>query len=278
MSLAQSQNKRPTSHWRSRLHEVIFESDTPAGKTFDILLIGSILLSVTVVMLESIKSVRAAYGPVLNGIEWFFTGLFTIEYILRLISVRQPWRYALSFFGLVDILALLPTYLSWLVPGGHYLFTIRILRLLRVFRILKLSEYLSEATTLTTALRASRRKISVFILTVILLVVIIGSLMYLIEGEEHGFVSIPTGIYWAIVTLTTVGYGDLSPQTPAGKVLASLVMVMGYGIIAVPTGIVTVELSQAAQKSRVSAQACPSCGLEGHDADAVFCKYCGSQL
>lgn len=270
---------RKHPRWKIRLHEVIFEADTPAGKAFDIGLIASILLSVIVVMLESVKGVRTVYGTALNGIEWFFTGLFTLEYILRLISVRRPWRYAFSFFGIVDILALLPTYLSWLIPGGQYLFTIRILRLLRVFRILKLSEYLSEATILTTALRASRRKISVFILTVLLLVVIIGSLMYLVEGEENGFDSIPTSIYWAIVTLTTVGYGDLSPQTPAGKALASLVMVMGYGIIAVPTGIVTVELSQAARKpQQINTQSCPSCGLEGHDSDAVFCKYCGSAL
>ncbi|MFC5407812.1 ion transporter [Larkinella bovis] len=270
---------RPERPWRIRLHEIIFEADTPAGKAFDIVLIGSILLSVATVMLESIRSVRIHYGQVLNGVEWFFTGLFTIEYLLRLVSVRRPLRYARSFFGVVDILALLPTYLSLIIPGTQYLFTIRILRLLRVFRVLKLSEYLSEATILTSALRASQRKISVFILTVLTLVIILGSLMYIIEGEENGFDSIPTSIYWAIVTLTTVGYGDLSPQTPAGKVLASLVMVMGYGIIAVPTGIVTVEISQAARKlNKVSSQACPSCGLEGHDADAVFCKYCGAQL
>ncbi|MGA0559957.1 ion transporter [Larkinella sp. VNQ87] len=277
--MALSTPKKPTSPWRARLHEIIFEADTPAGKAFDIILIGSILISVTVVMLESIRSVRVIYGPLLHWLEWFFTVLFTVEYILRLISVGRPLRYAQSFFGFVDLLAILPTYLSLLIPGTQYLFTIRILRLLRIFRILKLSEYLSEASIITSALQASRRKISVFILTVLSLVVIIGSLMYIIEGEEHGFDSIPTSIYWAIVTLTTVGYGDLSPQTPAGKALASLVMVLGYGVIAVPTGIVTVEISQAAQKlNRVSSQSCPACGAEGHDADAVFCKYCGAHL
>ncbi|MGV3558106.1 ion transporter [Larkinella arboricola] len=271
--------KRPRTPWRSRLHEVIFESDTPAGKAFDIALIGSILVSVTVVMLESMANVRARYGTLLIQVEWLFTVLFTIEYLLRLLSVKRPLHYATSFLGIIDILAILPTYLSLFIPGTQYLFTIRILRLLRIFRILKLSEYLSEASIIVTALKASRRKISVFILTVLTLVTIIGSIMYIIEGEEHGFDSIPTSIYWAIVTLTTVGYGDLSPQTPAGKALASLVMIIGYGVIAVPTGIVTVEISQAAQKfQKVSAQSCPSCGQEGHDADAVFCKYCGHHL
>ncbi|MBO0951909.1 ion transporter [Fibrella forsythiae] len=277
--MSPSTPEKPRTGWRTRLHEVIFEADTAAGKAFDIGLIASILLSVTTVMLESVPSIRTGYGDVLTRIEWFFTILFTIEYLLRLVSVEKPLRYTTSFFGFVDILALLPTYLSLFLPGTQYLFTIRILRLLRVFRILKLSEYLSEASTLMGALHASRRKISVFILTVLLLVVIIGSMMYIVEGEEHGFDSIPTSIYWAIVTLTTVGYGDLSPQTPLGKTLASLVMIMGYGIIAVPTGIVTAELSQVALKSKqVTSQACPNCSQYGHDADALFCKYCGSHL
>ncbi|ARK10771.1 ion transporter [Fibrivirga algicola] len=277
--MSPSTPEKPRAGWRARLHEVIFEADTAAGKAFDIGLIASILLSVTTVMLESVPSIRTAYGDVLTRIEWFFTILFSIEYLLRLVSVKKPLRYITSFFGFVDILALLPTYLSLLLPGTQYLFTIRILRLLRVFRILKLSEYLSEASTLMGALQASRRKISVFILTVLLLVVIIGSMMYIVEGEEHGFTSIPTSIYWAIVTLTTVGYGDLSPQTPLGKALASLVMIMGYGIIAVPTGIVTAEISQAAMKfKQVTSQACPNCSQYGHDADATFCKYCGSRL
>lgn len=265
--------------WRTTLHEVIFEAETPAGRAFDVALIICVLLSITAVMLESVRSIRAVYGGILYDIEWFFTIVFTVEYFLRLLSVRQPLRYATSFFGLVDLLAILPTFLSLLVPGTQYLFTVRILRLLRVFRVLKLSEYLTEAKVLTSALRASQRKISVFILTVLTVVVIIGSLMYIIEGEENGFTSIPTSMYWAIVTLTTVGFGDITPQTPLGKALASLLMIMGYGIIAVPTGIVTVELSQAAKaKRRVSTQACPNCSAEGHDADAVHCKYCGAQL
>ncbi len=263
--------------WRDQLHEIIFEADTPAGKLFDVVLIWSIIISVVVVLLDSIGAVRTRYGDWLYIIEWFFTILFTLEYILRLLSVRQPLRYATSFFGLVDLLAILPTYLSLFIPGSQYLLTIRILRLLRIFRVFKLAAYLSEAQLITAALRASRHKISVFLFTVLVIVVIIGSLMYVIEGEENGFSSIPTGIYWAIVTLTTVGYGDISPQTPLGKAVASLVMIIGYAIIAVPTGIVTAELAYTA-KSRVSTQSCPTCGMEGHDHDAKHCKYCGAAL
>lgn len=265
------------AHWRSALHEVIFEAETRAGRIFDVTLIWAILLSVIAVMLESVRSIRAAYGDWLFVAEWVFTALFSLEYLLRLLSVRKPLRYALSFFGLVDLLAVVPTYFSLLVPGTQYLLSIRILRLLRIFRIFKLAEYVSEGQLITTALRASRRKISVFLVAVLSLVVIIGSLMYVIEGEEHGFTDIPTSIYWAIVTMTTVGYGDLSPQTPLGKTLASLVMIAGYGIIAVPTGIVTVELTQA-RKKLVTTQVCPVCAAEGHDTDAVHCKYCGAYL
>jgi len=268
----------PAGGRRARLHEIIFEADTRAGRLFDLTLIWLILLSVATVILESVRSVRAQYGDLLYTLEWVFTLLFTVEYVLRLTSVRHPLRYATSFFGVVDLLAIIPTYLSIFLPGSQYLLVIRILRLLRVFRLLKLSEYVAEADTLRLALRASRRKISVFISAVVLLVVIIGALMYVIEGEEHGFTSIPTSIYWAIVTLTTVGYGDLSPRTPFGQMLASVVMVLGYGIIAVPTGIVTVELAQAARQRRVTTQACPSCGAQGHDLDAVYCKYCGANL
>ncbi len=207
-----------------------------------------------------------------------FTLLFTVEYGLRLLSVRHPLRYATSFFGVVDLLAIVPTYLSIFVPGSQYLLVIRILRLLRVFRLLKLSEYVTEADTLRLALRASSRKISVFISAVVLLVVIIGALMYVIEGEANGFTSIPRSIYWAIVTLTTVGYGDLSPRTALGQMVASIVMIIGYGIIAVPTGIVSVELAQAVRRKEVTGQSCPSCAAEGHDADAICCKYCGAQL
>ena len=268
----------PSAGWRGRLHEIIFEADTPAGRLFDFALIWLILLSVATVILESVRHVREQYGDLLYALEWFFTLLFTVEYSLRLMGVRRPLRYATSFFGVVDLLAIIPTYLSIFVPGSQYLLVIRILRLLRVFRLLKLSEYVTEANTLRRALRASRRKISVFLSAVVLLVIIIGALMYVIEGEEHGFTSIPVSIYWAIVTLTTVGYGDLSPRTPFGQILASIVMIVGYGIIAVPTGIVSVELAQAARQQNVTTQSCPSCGAEGHDPDALCCKYCGANL
>lgn len=270
--------ERPSTKRRARLHEVIFESDTPAGRYFDLALIWLILLSVATVLLESVREVRGQYGKLLYALEWLFTLLFTVEYFLRLLSVRRPLRYARSFFGVIDLLAIIPTYLSIFVPGSQYLLVIRILRLLRVFRLLKLSEYVAEADTLRHALRASRRKISVFISAVVLLVVIIGTLMYVIEGEVNGFTSIPRSIYWAIVTLTTVGYGDLSPKTSVGQIVASIVMITGYGIIAVPTGIVSVELAQAVRRKTVSGQSCPSCGVEGHDPDAIYCKYCGAKL
>jgi voltage-gated potassium channel len=270
--------ERPSTKRRARLHEVIFESDTPAGRYFDLALIWLILLSVATVVLESVREVREQYGTLLHTLEWVFTLLFTVEYCLRLLSVLHPLRYATSFFGVVDLLAIVPTYLSIFVPGSQYLLVIRILRLLRVFRLLKLSEYVAEADILRRALRASRRKISVFISAVLLLVVIIGALMYVVEGEANGFTSIPRSIYWAIVTLTTVGYGDLSPRTSLGQILASIVMVIGYGIIAVPTGIVSVELAHAVRQKQVSGQSCPSCGAEGHDTDAICCKYCGTKL
>jgi voltage-gated potassium channel len=263
--------------WRVRLHEIIFEADTPAGKTFDIVLILSIVLSVGAVLLESIHRIEQSYGELLRAIEWFFTILFTVEYILRLMCVTRPFAYAHSFFGVVDLLAILPTYLSLIVPGSHYFLVIRTLRLLRVFRVLKLAQYLREAQLLMRALSASRRKIAVFLFVVCTLVIIIGALMYVIEGEERGFTSIPRSMYWSVVTLTTVGYGDIAPQTGIGQALAALVMILGYGIIAVPTGIVTVELSQASAHP-VSTQACPACSREGHDLDALFCKYCGTGL
>ncbi len=266
------------SPWQRKLHEVIFEADTPAGKVFDLALLGLILISVASVLLESVAHIRASYGPLLRGLEWSITILFTIEYGLRLVCVGRPLRYALSFYGLVDLTAILPTYLSLVFGGAHSLAVIRALRLLRVFRILKLGHFVSEASMLGRALRASRRKILVFLGTVATLVLIIGSLMYLIEGEEYGFTSIPQAIYWAIVTLTTVGYGDIAPQTFLGKTLASVVMIIGYGIIAVPTGIVTVELGKLSGPMTVSTQACPQCGEEGHDPDAVHCKYCGAKL
>jgi len=262
---------------RRSLHEIIFEADTPAGKLFDVLLILSIVVSVVLVMLDSVSSVRNAYGDLLYIGEWVFTILFTIEYVLRLYSVGRPLSYATSFFGVVDLLAILPTYLSIVFPGTQYFLVIRILRVLRVFRVLKLVQYMSEARVLMQAMRASRRKITVFLFVVLTLVVIFGSLMYIIEDPQSGFTSIPQSIYWAIVTLTTVGYGDISPQTGLGQSLAALIMVIGYGIIAVPTGIVTSELAHAARKP-VSTQSCPQCSAEGHDTDAKFCKYCGAVL
>jgi voltage-gated potassium channel len=265
------------SRWRFKLHEVIFEADTPAGKWFDVLLILSILVSVVMVMLDSVSAIQKTYGPFLLAGEWFFTILFTIEYVLRLLSVGRPLAYATSFFGVVDLLAILPTYLSIIIPGAQYLLVIRILRVLRIFRILKLVQYLGEARLLTQALRASRRKITVFLFVVLTMVTIFGSLIYLIEDPKDGFTSIPKSIYWSIVTLTTVGYGDISPKTNLGQLLSALIMIIGYGIIAVPTGIVTVELAQAFKK-KISTQACPECSAEGHDPDAKFCKYCGSRL
>ncbi|MBN1125814.1 MAG: ion transporter [Sedimentisphaerales bacterium] len=275
----QKQDKRTVSGWRKVLFEVIFETDTPAGKWFDVILIINIVASVAVVMLDSVASIRDKAGSVLQVAEWFFTILFTVEYILRLLCVGRPSRYAASFFGLVDLLAIAPTYVSLLLPGTRYLLIVRILRVLRIFRILKLGACMQEARVLKQALLASRRKIFVFLFTVLTMVVILGSLLYLIEGPKYGFTSIPKSVYWAIVTLTTVGYGDISPQTPLGQLLASGIMILGYSIIAVPTGIVTVHLAEETRKEgTVSRQACPQCSLEGHDSDATHCKHCGAKL
>ncbi len=262
---------------RSRLHEIIFEADTTAGKLFDIALIVCILASVLVVMLDSVSSFRAMFGKQFFMLEWFFTILFTIEYLVRIVSVKRPWAYAKSFFGVIDLLAILPTYLSLILPGSQYFLVIRILRVLRIFRVLKFVQYLREARQLMKALRASKRKIIVFLFTVLTLVIILGSLIYIIEGEKNGFTSIPKSIYWAIVTLTTVGYGDIAPQTNLGQALAAVIMILGYAIIAVPTGIVTAEMTQIAG-AKVSTQSCPSCSAEGHEWDAVYCKFCGSKL
>ena len=263
--------------WRQILFEIIFEADTPAGKWFDIGLIICISLSVLAVMLDSVSSIRERYGQFLYAIEWFFTILFTIEYILRLLCVRKPTRYAVSFFGIVDLLAILPTYTSLFFFGSRHLAVIRVLRVLRIFRVLKMGHHTREAAMLKKALYASRRKIFVFLFVVLTLVVIIGSVIYIIEGEENGFTSIPRSVYWAVVTLTTVGYGDISPNTGPGQFLAALVMILVYSIIAVPTGIVTVELSQA-YTDKSTSQACPNCSAEGHDRDAQFCKFCGAKL
>lgn len=274
------ETQKPTTEiktWRVKLYEIIFEADTPAGKFFDVLLIWAILVSVTVVFLESINVLKVGYGEWFIILEWVFTILFTIEYVLRIICVRKPFRYIFSFYGVVDFLAIVPTYLSLLIAGSQYLLVIRILRLLRVFRVFKLTHLVKQSDVLVKALKASRAKIAVFLFAVVTLVVIIGTLMYVIEGPENGFTSIPVSMYWTIVTLTTVGYGDISPQSPVGQLLASMVMIMGYGIIAVPTGIVSVELASATRKP-VTTQVCPSCLSEGHDNDAAHCKFCGAKL
>jgi voltage-gated potassium channel len=263
--------------WRRRLYAVIYRHDTTAGWLFDVALLIAIVTSVMVVLLDSVASLHAQYGTAFFVAEWFFTGLFTIEYILRIVSVHRARHYIFSPLGIVDLLAIMPTYLAIFMVGGQTFAVIRALRLLRVFRILKLSSYLNEANYLSDALRASRRKITVFVSTVLTLVLIIGAMMYLIEGPERGFTSIPTSVYWAIVTLTTVGYGDIAPRTAVGQILASAVMILGYGIIAIPTGIVTAELVSS-EHARRSASKCSACDAVGHDADAVHCKKCGARL
>ena len=263
--------------WRQQLHSIIFEADTPAGKFFDVMVIVCISASVLVVILESVATLRDQYRGLFFTLEWIFTLLFTVEYVLRLLAVRRPLRYAFSFFGIVDLLSIIPTYLALFIPGVQSLIVIRVLRLLRLFRILKMVKYVREATILLTALRASQPKITVFLLTVLSVTVIVGAAMHLIEGPENGFTNIPMSMYWAIVTLTTVGFGDITPQTTPGRFLASILMVMGYGIIAVPTGIVSVELSRAT-KAYDEANACSGCGQMGHDLDAEYCKYCGEAL
>jgi voltage-gated potassium channel len=265
--------------WRVKLGNVIFNNDTPAGRLFDLALIVLIVSSIVVVLLDSVAPIRARYLGALQVLEWTFTALFTLEYLLRLIGARRAWHYSRSFFGLVDALSILPGLIALMFPGAQFLAVVRAIRLLRVFRILKLARYLNEASVLTEALRASAAKITVFLATVLTLVLIVGSLMYVIEGPENGYTSIPTSIYWAIVTVTTVGYGDIAPKTPLGKTLASLTMIIGYGVLAVPTGIVTVSLSQA-QNRRREAQtlACPECGLSPHESDARHCRRCGAAL
>lgn len=265
-----------TPAWKKKIHEVIFEADTFQGKAFDVALLVAIVLSVIAVMLESVQEIEENYGSYLRIIEWGFTAVFTVEYLLRLIGTGKPLKYAFSFFGIIDLLSLIPTYLSLVVVGTHSLLVIRSIRLLRVFRILKLARFVGEAQNLTKALKASQSKITVFVFAILCLTVIMGTVMYIVEGGENGFTSIPRSIYWAIVTLTTVGYGDIAPQTVLGQTLASIIMILGYGIIAVPTGIVGAEIAKT--DSKITTQACPECSLEGHDADAQHCKYCGSSL
>lgn len=270
-----------SSRWqrfRHKLHEVVFEADTWAGRAFDISLLFLIVFSVLAVILESIPSLARPYGHYFDKIEWLFTGLFTIEYILRLISIRQPLRYVTSFFGLVDLLAILPSYLGLFLFGAHELAAVRILRLLRIFRILKLGEYTSAAALLAYSLRESRAKITVFFVAIFTLVITLGAMMYVVEEHANGFESIPLSIYWAVITITTVGYGDIVPSTAMGKFIATIIMLLGYVIIAVPTGIVAVSLTAASKKQDITTQACPNCSRQGHDPDAVHCKYCGALL
>jgi voltage-gated potassium channel len=267
-----------TISWRKQLHNTIYESNTAAGKAFDISLLILILGSIMVVMLDSVERYHDRYGDLFYILEWSFTILFTIEYILRLISLRQPLRYVVSFLGVIDLLAIIPGYLSLFLVGAQSLLVLRALRLLRVFRIFKLTHFLTEMEFLKEALRSSLKKISIFMLVVLSMVIILGSVMYLVENGENGFDSIPDSIYWAIVTITTVGYGDIAPVTPLGKFIASIMMFIGYGIIAVPTGIITTEIAMAVRGKKHGHEACPGCGKEGHDRDAKHCKYCGTQL
>lgn len=272
------EDKSGLKTWRLKMHEVIFEADTFVGKLFDIILLILIVLSIIVVMLESVPVYRNEYSVILHDLEWGFTILFTIEYFARIISINKPFNYIFSFYGIIDLLSIVPTYLGIFISGSRSLMVIRALRLMRIFRILKLGEFLNESQKLIDSLKASRQKIMVFLLSILTMVTILGTVMYLVESEDSGFTSIPRSIYWAIVTLTTVGYGDIAPVTSLGQFIASIVMILGYAIIAVPTGIVTNELIKSEKQSKISTQVCPSCSKEGHDTDAVYCKFCGEKL
>lgn len=269
---------RPQTGWRLRLYTVIFESDTPAGRLFDVWLIVLILASVLAVVVDSLPGLPADQREALYRIEWLFTALFTLEYLARLACVRHPLRYALSFYGIIDLLALLPTWLALLVPEVHALIDVRVLRLLRVFRIFKLTAYLAEFQALGAALRASRRKVLVFISAVMMIVVVMGTLMYVVEGPANGFTSIPTAVYWAITTMTTVGFGDITPKTELGRFIASFMMLLGWGTLAVPTGIVTAEMTVRRLGGQPVSRTCPECLKEGHAAEAHYCLHCGTPL
>ncbi|MGQ9424787.1 ion transporter [Gilvimarinus sp. F26214L] len=262
---------------RESLYDIVFGTESRAGKYFDVFLIAAILASVLAVMLDSVEAYQEAWGPELRAVEWFFTILFTFEYALRIWISPNPLAYVRSFYGIVDLLSILPSYLAFLFPGARSLLVIRLLRVLRVFRILKLVRYVGESNILLRAMMTSRRKVLVFFATVLVIAVIIGSLMFLIEGRARGFTSIPMSIYWTIVTITTVGYGDIIPMTPLGKALASFTMLLGYSIIAVPTGIVTAELANEMQRER-SLKVCPNCGQMGHERDARYCRFCGAEF
>jgi voltage-gated potassium channel len=269
---------KPAGGLRLRLYTVIFEADTRAGLRFDLFLIAAILVSILVVMLDSVHLIRLRHGALINAFEWAFTFLFTVEYLARLYCVRHPLRYAISFFGIIDLLSILPTYLALFFPEVHALLDVRILRLIRIFRVFKLTLYVAEYQSLMQALRASRRKILVFISLVLMAVLLLGTVMYVVEGPEHGYTSIPMAMYWAVVTITTVGYGDITPHTHFGKVIASAMMLLGWGILAVPTGIVTAEMTSQRLLRRRSMRACPECRTEGHEQEAKFCKDCGATM
>jgi voltage-gated potassium channel len=273
-----SDNLNELKPWQRKLHEVIYEADTPAGKLFDLILLFVIVVSVILVMLESVASIDAQYGQLFDTLEWFVTILFTFEYVARIVSVRRPLSYIFSFYGIIDLMSTLPKYISLFFVGTQALIAFRSLRLLRVFRILKLTRYIGESQKLATALASSKRKIAVFLFAITLVCLLLGTVMYIVESPEAGFTSIPRSIYWAIVTLTTVGYGDIAPQTILGQTIASVIMIMGYAIIAIPTGIVTAELSNQDKKEYESTQACPTCTAEHHWISANYCWRCGSEL
>lgn len=274
-------NNSVQNGWRHKLHEIIYGTHTPAGKLFDIVLLVVILYSIIVVMLESVPAINARYHSFLDTSEWIVTILFTIEYILRIICIKKPGKYIFSFFGIIDLLSTLPKYLSFFVAGSQYITAFRALRLLRVFRILKLVRFIGESNNLLRALQASRTKIFVFVFFVMIISVLLGTIMYLVEGPKHGFNSIPHSVYWTIVTLTTVGYGDISPQTGLGQIIATLIMIIGYGIIAVPTGIVSAQYTAAkndAKEALDDGRSCRNCGTEVHRKDSDYCRKCGKKL
>jgi voltage-gated potassium channel len=277
---------KPDGGWRARLYAIIFESDTPTGRAFDLALIGAILLSVLVVVLATVKPIADAYGPWLVTAEWCFTVLFTVEYVARCLCVRRPLVYARGFFGVIDLMSILPNYVALVFPGAHVVLGLRILRLLRIFRILKLTLYIQEYSLLSEALLASRRKIFVFLSVVFLIVFLLGSVMYVVEGPANGYTSIPTAVYWAISTMTTVGFGDLVPKTDVGRTIASFMMLLGWGILAVPTGIISSEFTHRrglqalalAPSPAAAERSCTRCHTQGHEPAARFCKDCGAAL
>jgi len=269
---------RPLSGWRLRLYTIIFEADTRAGRWFDLLLLGAIVCSVAVIVVESMADMRARHGALLQSLGWAFTLLFTVEYIARLACVRRPLRYARSALGIIDLLSILPTYLAILVPGLNAMMDVRVLRLLRIFRIFKLTRYLAEFSGLARALAASRHKIMVFLAFVMMVVLVMGTLMFVVEGPDNGYTSIPVSVYWAITTMTTVGFGDITPKTDLGRLIASVMMLIGWGTLAVPTGIVTAEFTAKRRPQEITTRTCHDCLSEGHLPSARFCRDCGSKL